>query len=66
MATDGPTDELTIAEVAALLGVSRMTVYRLIYGGELAAHRIGLRGRPYRVLRHHAEAQRQTVQPKTA
>ncbi len=32
---------LTVAEVAALLRVSNMTVYRLISGGELAAVRVG-------------------------
>lgn len=32
---------LTVAEVAAELRVSKMTVYRLIHGGELAAHRVG-------------------------
>ena len=32
---------LTVAEVAALLRVSNMTVYRLISGGQLAAVRVG-------------------------
>ena len=32
---------LTVAEVAALLRVSNMTVYRLIGAGELAAVRVG-------------------------
>jgi excisionase family DNA binding protein len=32
---------LTVAEVAAMLRVSNMTVYRLIKSGELAAVRIG-------------------------
>lgn len=32
---------LTVAEVAAELRVSRMTVYRLIHGGDLVAARIG-------------------------
>jgi excisionase family DNA binding protein len=32
---------LTVAEVAALMRVSTMTVYRLIKGGELAAVRVG-------------------------
>jgi excisionase family DNA binding protein len=32
---------LTIAEVAALMRVSKMTVYRLVHGGELAAVRVG-------------------------
>ena len=32
---------LTVAEVASLLRVSNMTVYRLINAGELAATRVG-------------------------
>jgi excisionase family DNA binding protein len=32
---------LTVAEVASLLRVSNMTVYRLINAGELAAVRVG-------------------------
>ena len=32
---------LTVAEVAELLRVSNMTVYRLINGGELPAARVG-------------------------
>lgn len=32
---------LTVAEVAQLLRVSNMTVYRLINGGELPAARVG-------------------------
>ena len=32
---------LTIAEVAAMMRVSKMTVYRLVHGGELAALRVG-------------------------
>lgn len=32
---------LTVAEVAAQLRVSKMTVYRLVHGGELAAARFG-------------------------
>jgi excisionase family DNA binding protein len=32
---------LTVAEVAAIMRVSKMTVYRLIHGGELAAVRVG-------------------------
>ncbi len=37
---------LTVAEVAALLRVSTMTVYRLIKAGQLAAVRVG---KSYRV-----------------
>ncbi|WP_166756352.1 helix-turn-helix domain-containing protein [Modestobacter marinus] len=32
---------LTVAEVAAAMRVSKMTVYRLVHGGELAAVRVG-------------------------
>jgi excisionase family DNA binding protein len=32
---------LTVAEVAALMRVSKMTVYRLVHGGGLPAVRIG-------------------------
>ncbi len=32
---------LTVAEVAAALRVSKMTVYRLVHGGELPALRVG-------------------------
>lgn len=37
---------LTVAEVAALMRVSRMTVYRLVHAGTLPAVRVG---RSYRV-----------------
>jgi excisionase family DNA binding protein len=32
---------LTVAEVAAAMRVSKMTVYRLVHGGELPAIRVG-------------------------
>ncbi len=32
---------LTVAEVAELMRVSKMTVYRLVHGGELPAIRVG-------------------------
>ncbi|WP_404446032.1 helix-turn-helix domain-containing protein [Microbacterium marinum] len=38
---------LTVAEVADLMRVSKMTVYRLVHSGELPAVRFG---RSYRVL----------------
>ena len=41
---------LTIAEVAAMMRVSKMTVYRLVHNGELPAVRVG---RSFRV---HAKA----------
>lgn len=38
---------VTVAEVATLMRVSKMTVYRLVHGGELPAVRVG---RSFRVL----------------
>ena len=38
---------LTIAEVATMMRVSKMTVYRLVHGGELPAVRVG---RSFRVV----------------
>ncbi|TQN42491.1 excisionase family DNA binding protein [Blastococcus colisei] len=32
---------LTVTEVAAIMRVSKMTVYRLVHGGDLAAVRVG-------------------------
>jgi len=32
---------LTVAEVASVMRVSKMTVYRLVHGGELSAVRVG-------------------------
>jgi excisionase family DNA binding protein len=32
---------LTVAEVASMMRVSKMTVYRLVHGGELSAVRVG-------------------------
>ena len=32
---------LTVAEVASIMRVSKMTVYRLVHGGELPAVRVG-------------------------
>jgi excisionase family DNA binding protein len=39
--TDARTQFLTVGEVAAVLRVSTMTVYRLINAGQLSAVRIG-------------------------
>jgi excisionase family DNA binding protein len=49
MAADSGTDPpepgqvqfLTVAEVAAIMRVSKMTVYRLVHSGELPAVRVG-------------------------
>jgi excisionase family DNA binding protein len=44
---------LTVAEVAARMKVSKMTVYRLVHGGELPAARVG---RSFRVPRRAVES----------
>lgn len=44
---------LTVAEVATLLRVSKMTVYRLLHSGDLTAVRVG---RSFRVPRHGVDA----------
>ena len=44
---------LTVGEVAQLMRVSNMTVYRLIKGGQLGAVRVG---RSYRIRRHDLES----------
>lgn len=48
-----PTDLLTVKQVAALLHVSPMTVYRRVHNGELRALKIG---RAFRVRRDDATA----------
>ena len=40
---------LTVAEVASIMRVSKMTVYRLVHSGDLAAVRVG---RSFRVPEH--------------
>ena len=57
MATNPPGDLsdpkfLTVAEVAAMMRVSKMTVYRLVHGGELPAVRVG---RSFRVTEHDVD-----------
>jgi excisionase family DNA binding protein len=48
----GEVQFLTVAEVAAMMRVSKMTVYRLVHGGELPAARVG---RSFRVPKHAVE-----------
>jgi excisionase family DNA binding protein len=43
------TSLLSVAQVAERLNVSRLTVYRRIWSGQLPALRIGERGAPLRV-----------------
>ncbi len=54
--TDGNLSEvkfLTVAEVADLMRVSKMTVYRLVHSGDLTAVRVG---RSFRVPEHAVHA----------
>ncbi|MFT4082177.1 MAG: helix-turn-helix domain-containing protein [Nocardioides sp.] len=44
---------LTVAEVATMMRVSKMTVYRLVHSGDLAAVRVG---RSFRVREDDANA----------
>jgi excisionase family DNA binding protein len=44
---------LTVAEVASLMRVSKMTVYRLVHAGDLTAVRVG---RSFRVPEHAVHA----------
>jgi excisionase family DNA binding protein len=41
LAAVGQVQFLTVAEVATLMRVSKMTVYRLVHSGELPAVRVG-------------------------
>lgn len=41
MTTDDLDDLLTVPEIAPMLGVSRMTVYRLVESRQLGALRVG-------------------------
>lgn len=43
---------LTVAEVSAMMRVSKMTVYRLVHGGDLPAARVG---RSFRVPKRAVE-----------
>ncbi|UFU02508.1 helix-turn-helix domain-containing protein [Ruania suaedae] len=52
MADDGAPRFLTVAEVAEMARVSRMTVYRMVHSGELPAIRVG---KSYRVPQAAAE-----------
>ena len=53
---------LTFEEAAALLRVSRATLYRLIAGGQLTGHKVGRGWRFYKTdLHHFLAAQRSTV-----
>jgi excisionase family DNA binding protein len=49
----GAVDFLTVAEVAAMMRVSKMTVYRLVHSGDLPAVRVG---RSFRVPQREVDA----------
>jgi excisionase family DNA binding protein len=47
---------LTVAEVASIMRVSKMTVYRLVHSGELEAIRVGRSFRvPEQAVHHYLE-----------
>lgn len=49
--TTAPVAYLTVAEVAKLLRLSRMTVYRMVSTGSLESIRTGVNGKSIRILR---------------
>ena len=66
MPKDNPLAEvrfLTVAEVAAIMRVSKMTVYRLVHAGELPAVRVG---RSFRVPEQAVHDYLQTAYIETA
>jgi len=54
---------LTVAEVASIMRVSKMTVYRLVHGGDLPAVRVG---RSFRVPEDAVHTYLQTAYIDTA
>ncbi len=54
---------LTVAEVAGLMRVSKMTVYRLVHSGELQAVRVG---RSFRVPEQAVHSYLREAFPETA
>lgn len=54
---------MTVAEVATLMRVSKMTVYRLVHSGDLAAVRVG---RSFRVPEHAVHEYLQDALSKAA
>jgi excisionase family DNA binding protein len=55
-----PVQYMTVAEVAEVLRLSAMTIYRMVNGGQLEAIRTGVNGRTIRILatsvNHHQRA----------
>lgn len=56
-----PTEYLPVAHVAAVLGLSRMTVYRMCHDGTLPHIRTGRAGKTYRIPRSELDALRTAV-----
>ncbi|RJT75132.1 DNA-binding protein [Arthrobacter cheniae] len=56
-----PTDLLTVAEIAASMRVSKMTVYRLMRSGAMESIRFG---RSYRVSETALQRYLETAQPE--
>lgn len=54
---------LTVGEVATLMRVSKMTVYRLVHAGELTAVRVG---RSFRVPEHAVHTYLREAFPESA
>lgn len=65
-ATDIQTEYLTVAQVAAILGLSKMTVYRMCQEGTLAHIRTGARGKTYRIARTALDDHARAAQPAPA
>lgn len=65
-ATHPPSPYMSASEVARLLGLSRMTVYRMCDDGTLAHIRTGYRGRTYRILRTSYEQHTMPARPAGA
>lgn len=59
----GESDYLSVATVARVLGLSKMTVYRMCNDGTLAHIRTGRAGQTYRILRSSFEAHRTPAVP---
>lgn len=57
-----PVQYLTVAEVARVLRLSPMTVYRMVNGGQLEAIRTGVNGRSIRILRSSVDAHQRANQ----
>jgi excisionase family DNA binding protein len=61
--THPQSDYLTVSDVAHVLGLSRMTVYRMCQAGSLPHIRTGLSGKTYRIPRAAFEDYQRTAAP---